>query len=101
MRGAEAWDLLQVLNTGHSGSLSTIHANSGAGALSRFATCVLMAGMDLPFTAIKSNIAEAVNIVVQLERRAGKRCVAEILSLDGYNPQDDSYCTRTLYQRET
>lgn len=101
VRGAEAWDLLQVLNTGHSGSLSTIHANSCAGALSRFATCVLMAGMDLPFPAIQSNIAEAVNIVVQLERRAGKRYVSEILSLAGYNPETDSYRTRPLYRRET
>jgi pilus assembly protein CpaF len=59
IRGGEAFDLLQLLNTGHSGTLSTVHSNSAAQALSRFTTCVLQSEMELPYRAIKSNIADS------------------------------------------
>jgi pilus assembly protein CpaF len=68
VRGAEALDMLQAMNTGHDGSLSTIHANSPRDALSRVETMVLMAGYDLPLRAIRQQIASAIDLIVQLER---------------------------------
>ncbi len=61
VRGGEAYDLLQALNTGHSGSLSTIHANSAAQALTRFASCVLQSGVELPYQAVRHMIADSVH----------------------------------------
>ena len=68
VRGAEALDMLQAMNTGHEGSLSTIHANSPRDALSRLETMVLMAGYDLPLRAIRHNVASALDLIVQIER---------------------------------
>jgi pilus assembly protein CpaF len=68
VRGAEALDMLQAMNTGHEGSLSTIHANSPRDALSRLETMVMMAGYELPLRAIRSHVSSALDIVVQLER---------------------------------
>ena len=67
VRGGEAFDLLQALNTGHSGTLSTVHANSAAQSLSRFTSCVLQSGVELPYQAIRANIADAVQLVIHLE----------------------------------
>ena len=75
VRGGEAFDLLQALNTGHSGTLSTIHANSAVQALAKFANYTLQAGVDMPYAAIRGTIAESVNLIVQVERRQGKRLV--------------------------
>ncbi len=91
IRGGEAFDLLQLLNTGHSGTLSTVHASSAAQALARFTSCVLQSGIELPYRAIKSNIADSLNVLIQLERRPGKRFIAEVLELRGYNPEADRY----------
>lgn len=91
IRGGEAFDLLQLLNTGHSGTLSTVHASSAAQALSRFTSCVLQSGVELPYGAIKNNIADSLNILIQLERRPGKRFVSEVLEIHGYNPDADQY----------
>jgi len=82
IRGGEAFDLLQLLNTGHSGTISTVHANSARQGISRFTTCVLQSGVELPYHAIQANIAESVNVVVYLQRRPGKRFVSEVLELD-------------------
>jgi pilus assembly protein CpaF len=90
-RGGEAFDLLQVLNTGHSGSLSTIHATSSRRALERFSNCVLQSGVDLPYRAIKTNIGHSLNVVVQLERRPGRRFVSEVVEINGYDPERDEY----------
>jgi pilus assembly protein CpaF len=98
VRGGEAFDLLAALNTGHSGSLSTIHASSAAEAMSRFATCVLMAGIDLPYRVIRQNIGESLNLVIQLKREPGKRAVAEVLRIKRYVPAEDYYDFETLYQ---
>ncbi len=98
VRGGEAFDLLQALNTGHSGSLSTIHANSAAQAISRFATCVLMSGIDLPYKVIRQNIGESLDMVIQLQRQAGKRAVAEVLKIKRYVPAEDYYEFESLYQ---
>jgi pilus assembly protein CpaF len=68
VRGAEALDILQAMNTGHEGSLSTIHANSPRDAMSRLETMVLMAGYDLPLRAIRHNISSALDLIVQIER---------------------------------
>ncbi len=73
IRGGEAFDLLQLLNTGHSGTLSTIHANSAKQGLARFTSCVLQSGVDLPYRAIKTNIGDSLNVIVQVERRPGRR----------------------------
>jgi pilus assembly protein CpaF len=97
IRGGEAFDLLQLLNTGHSGTLSTIHANSAQQALARLANCVLQSGIDLPYKAIKSNIADSVDLVVQLERRSGMRRVSEALSVRSYDLQRDEYRLELRY----
>ncbi len=68
VRGAEALDMLQAMNTGHEGSLTTVHANSPRDALSRIETMVLMAGLDLPIRAIRQQISSALDLVIQLER---------------------------------
>jgi pilus assembly protein CpaF len=83
-RGAEALDMLQAMNTGHEGSLTTLHANTPRDGLARLETMVLMAGMDLPLTAIREQIASAVDIVVQQTRFAcGSRKVTSITELTG------------------
>ena len=87
VRGSEALDMLQAMNTGHDGSLSTIHANTTRDAMMRLETMVLMAGMDLPDRAIREQVSSAIHIVVQLSRLSdGKRkimSVSEITGLEG------------------
>jgi pilus assembly protein CpaF len=91
IRGGEAFDLLQLLNTGHSGSLSTVHATSARQGLARFTSCVLQSGVDLPYRAIKTNVGDSVNVVVHLERRHGRRFVSEVVEIHGYDPDRDEY----------
>ena len=91
IRGGEAFDLLQLLNTGHSGTISTVHANSAAQAISRFTTCVLQSGVELPYRAIKTNIAESLNVIIQLERRPGRRTVSEVVEIQQYDPDLDRF----------
>lgn len=97
IRGEEAFDLLQALNTGHSGSLSTIHANNATQALSRFSSCVLQARIELPYAAIQGLIADAVDYVLHIERRDGRRYVAELLQVDRWDFGAHTYQTTTLY----
>jgi len=89
VRGGESLDMLQAMNTGHDGSLSTVHANSPRDTVSRLETLVLMAGMDLPLRAVREQIASAVDLVVQLSRmRDGTRritYVTEVLGMEGEN----------------
>ena len=82
VRGGEAYDLLEALNTGHGGTLSTIHANSAEQALNRFASCVLQSGVDIPYDAIRHQIASCVNLVVHLTRVKGIRRVADVLHVE-------------------
>jgi pilus assembly protein CpaF len=91
IRGAEAFDLLQLLNTGHSGSLSTVHASSAKQGLARFTSCVLQSGVDLPYRAVKTNVGDSVDVVVHLERRPGRRFVSEVVEIHGYDPDRDEY----------
>jgi pilus assembly protein CpaF len=83
-RGAEALDMLQAMNTGHEGSLTTLHANTPRDGLARLETMVLMAGMDLPLQAIREQISSAVDIIVQQTRFAcGTRMVTSITEITG------------------
>src|SRR6202522_4737312 len=91
VRGSEAFDLLQLLNTGHSGTLSTIHANSAKQGLARFTSCVLQSGVDLPYRAIKTNIADSLDVVIQVERRPGRRYISEVLEINSYDPDADLF----------
>jgi len=91
VRGGEALDMLQAMNTGHDGSLTTIHANSPRDALARLETMVLMAGLDLPSRAIREQIVSAIQLVVHIRRcEDGVRrvqSVAEITGMEGDTPQ--------------
>jgi pilus assembly protein CpaF len=87
VRGAEAFDLLQALNTGHLGSLSTIHANSAEQALTRLAHCVLTANVGLPHRSIREAIALAIHVVVHIARVNDRRRVTEVMSIRGYDNQ--------------
>ena len=83
-RGAEALDMLQAMNTGHEGSMTTLHANSARDALARLETMVLMAGMDLPHRAIREQISSALDLIIQQERmRDGTRKVVNITEVQG------------------
>jgi pilus assembly protein CpaF len=97
VRGGEAFDLLQLLNTGHSGTISTIHASSAKQGLSRFTSCVLQSGMDLPYRAIKTNIGDSLNVVVQIERRPGRRFISEVLEINSYDPDADLFDFCAIY----
>ncbi len=84
VRGPEALDMLQAMNTGHDGSMTTLHANKPRDALSRIETLVLMAGYDLPVRAIRAQVASAINVIVHLERmRDGTRKVVQISEVTG------------------
>jgi pilus assembly protein CpaF len=105
VRGAEALDMLQAMNTGHDGSLTTVHANAPRDALARLETMVLMAGYDLPTRAIREQIASALNLIVQIERaRDGSRHIShltEVVGMEGeiITLQDIyrfDYATKTL-----
>ena len=87
VRGGEAYDLLQALNTGHAGTLSTIHANSAQQALARLTSCVLQAGVELPYQAIRHQIADSIDVVLHLDRRHGVRRVSEFVRLQRYIPE--------------
>lgn len=98
VRGGEALDMLQALNTGHEGSLSTAHANSARDMLSRLETMTLM-GVDLPLEAIRRQIASGVDILIHLGRMRDKtRKVLEITEVCGY--EKNEIITRTLFRRE-
>ncbi len=99
IRGGEAFDLLQLLNTGHSGTISTVHANSAAQGISRFTTCVLQSGVEMPYRAIKTNIADSLDIIVHIERRPGTRWVSQVLEIGGYCSESDRYDLTVVYYR--
>ena len=97
IRGGEAFDLLQLLNTGHAGTLSTIHSSSARQGLARFTSCVLQSGVELPYRAIKTNIADSLNVVVHIERRPGRRFISEVLEINSYDPDTDLFDFRSIY----
>jgi pilus assembly protein CpaF len=84
VRGGESLDMLQAMNTGHDGSLSTVHANSPRDAIARLETLVLMAGLDLPLRAVREQVASAVDVIVQISRlRDGTRRVTHVTEVQG------------------
>lgn len=96
VRGGEAFDLLQALNTGHGGSLSTIHANTASQALDRFASCVLQSGVELPYVAIRQLIGDAIHLVVHIGRVRGTRRVEQAVRVRAFSHQRDAYDLETL-----
>jgi len=88
VRAGEAFDMLQAMNTGHDGSITTVHANSPRDALSRIENMVMMAGFDLPIRAIREQVASAVQVIIQLSRlRDGSRRVTHITEVSGMEGQ--------------
>ncbi|MEE9206588.1 MAG: CpaF family protein [Acidimicrobiia bacterium] len=84
VRGAEALDMLQAMNTGHEGSMSTLHANSPRDALSRLETMVLMAGLDIPVSAVREYVSSALSVIVQLSRMSdGTRRITQVSEIVG------------------
>ena len=99
VRAGEALDMLQAMNTGHEGSLTTIHANSTRDALSRLETMVAMAGLDLPDKAIRQQVASAINIIVQANRLPdGQRKIINITELTGM--EGDIITTQDIFTFE-
>ena len=85
VRGKEAFDMLQAMNTGHEGSMTTLHANGPKDALNRLETMVLMAGMEIPITAIREYIEESIDIVINISRLSdGKRKITSISEVIGF-----------------
>ncbi|MGQ4277642.1 CpaF family protein [Pseudidiomarina sp. E22-M8] len=96
-RGAEALDMLQAMNTGHEGSLTTLHANSPREALQRLEVMVMLAGFDMPLTAIRQQIASAIQVVVQIARLSdGRRVITAISEVVGLETQ--AYQISPLFQ---
>ena len=97
VRGKEAFDMLQAMNTGHAGSMTTMHANSPVDAMNRLETMILMAGMDIPIKAIREYMENAIDIIVHVERLAdGKRKITSISEITGF--KDDIIEIREIFQ---
>ena len=86
VRGKEAFDMLQAMNTGHNGSLTTMHANSPLDSLNRLETMILMSGMEIPIKAIREYVENAIDIVINIERlNDGRRKITSICEVDGFD----------------
>jgi len=97
VRGGEALDMLQAMNTGHEGSLSTLHANTPRDAISRLETMVMMSGIELPVRAIREQIAAALDLIVHLSRlRDGSRRIVEITEINGM--EDNTISLSSLFK---
>lgn len=97
VRGVEAFDMMQAMNTGHSGSMSTIHANSARDALARIENMILMANVNLPTRAIRGQITSAIDLVIHTERmRDGVRRVTEVVEISGL--EEDAINLSTLFE---
>ncbi len=99
VRNTAAYDLLQAMNTGHSGTMTTLHANTARLALTRLASLALRAEQNIDHAAIRSEIADVVNLVVQTTQNklTGRRYVSEIVRVDRYNYKTDQFMTTTLW----
>ncbi|PQA88765.1 pilus assembly protein CpaF [Marinicaulis flavus] len=96
VRGPEAFDMMQAMNTGHNGSMSTVHANSARDALARVENMILMANVNLPMRAIRGQIVSALDLVIQTERmRDGVRRVTEVAEVTGM--EEDTILLKTLF----
>lgn len=100
-RGAEALDMLQAMNTGHEGSMTTLHANSPRDALARLETMIMMAGFELPLKAMRTQIASAVDLIIQTNRlQGGARKVTHITEVVGMEQDTIVMQDVFLYQQE-
>ncbi len=97
VRGKEAFDMLQAMNTGHDGSLTTLHANGALDALNRLETMVLMSGLDIPIKAIREYITNAIDLIVNIERMSdGKRKITSISEIEGF--EEDRIKLREIFK---
>jgi pilus assembly protein CpaF len=98
VRGIEARTLLDSLNTGHSGSLATIHANSAEKALHRFANLVMRSHAQATFSDVEAEIGEAIEFIVHVERQPGRRVIREVLALRGYDRDAKRFLIEPVFQ---
>ena len=91
VRGGEAADLLQALNTGHGGSLTTVHANNAESALSRVASCAMQGGGDLPWDVTCRGVVDGIALVIHMTRADGRRFVEEAAYVRGYDPRINAW----------
>jgi pilus assembly protein CpaF len=91
VRDGAAYDLLQALNTGHAGSISTLHASSATHALNRLARLALQADTGLPFASIQSEIGDAIHYVAHMERRGSRRQITELIRISGFHSESGSW----------
>ncbi len=96
VRGGEAADLLQALNTGHGGSLTTVHANNARSALSRLASCATQAADALPWDVTCRSVVDGIALVLHMTRRGGRRVVEETVAVEGYDASGGRWRTRDL-----
>ena len=99
VRGGEAADLLQALNTGHGGSLTTVHANNARSALSRLASCAMQAGGALPWEVTCRGVVDGIHLVVHMARRRGRRFVEEALEVRGYDTAANRWITEPIRRK--
>ena len=99
VRGGEAADLLQALNTGHGGSLTTVHANNARSALSRLASCAMQAGGALPWEVTCRGVVDGIHMVVHMTRDRGRRFVEEALEVRGYDAAANRWLTEPLWRK--
>ena len=97
VRGGEAADLLQALNTGHGGSLTTIHANNARSALSRLASCAMQAGDALPWEVTCRGVVDGIALVLHITRRDGRRFVEEAVRVRGYDAATGRWTTEPIW----
>ena len=100
VRGAEAADLLQALNAGHGGSLTTIHANNATSALSRLASCAMQAG-GLPWEVVCRSVVDGISLVLHMSRLEGRRAVEEARQLRGWRAEDNAWLTNPFADHTT
>ena len=98
VRGGEAADLLQALNTGHGGSLTTVHANNAESALSRLASCAMQGGGDLPWEVTCRGVVDGIAMVIHMTRREGQRYVEEALHVQGYDAPQNHWIIQPIWR---
>ena len=96
VRGGEAADLLQALNTGHGGSLTTVHANNAESALSRLASCAMQGGGELPWKVTCRGVVDGIAMVIHMTRREGRRFVEETLLVEGYDAPQNRWLIKPI-----
>ena len=100
VRGGEAADLLQALNTGHGGSLTTVHSNNARSALSRLASCAMQAGGALPWEVTCRGVVDGIAMVIHMTRREGRRFVEEALEVRGYDATDNRWLIEPTWRQD-